>query len=187
MKMIKTTAKEGSILTEFEGKIFDEPLLEFGDKHSHSDPRLGLREAGPLQTHLGEIVKVGVVGSSKTVEDTQNFMIAAADGFEGNTEKHPNLHPDFPGLQNQNPFRCNFVIEEGGTETFSKSQLDKISKEPNHTKAVKMAIDAVCERLQVLEESGNRPDVVIIALPVQLIERVWGGEGRSPWYKRKRR
>ncbi len=172
MKTVKTMAKEDSILAEFEGKIFDEPLLEFGDKHSHSDPRLGLLEAGPLQTHLGEVIKIGVVGSSKTIEDTQNFMTAAAEGFEGNTEKHPNLHPDFPGLQNQNPFRCNFEIEVGGTETLSKSQLVKISKEPDHTKAVKMAVDTICERLQVLEESGNRPDVAIIALPVKLIERV---------------
>lgn len=179
--MITTTIREGSILTEFEGKIFDEPLLEFGDKHSHADPRLGLREAGPLQTHLGEVIKVGVVGSAKTVEDVQKFLDAAAEGFEGNSDKHPNMNPDFPGLQNQNPFRCNFEIEEGGTETLPKSVLDKISKEPDHTKAVEMAVDAVCERLQVLEDSGNRPDVAIIALSVQLIERVWGAkvEARS--------
>lgn len=181
MRKIKNIAREDSILTKFHGKVFDEPLLEFGDKHSHSDPRLGLREAGPLQTHLGEVIKIGVVGSSKTVEDTQSFMKAASDGFEGNTEKHPNLHPDFPGLQNQNPFRCSFEIEEGGTETLSKSQLDKITKEPNHAKAVRMAVDAVCERLQVLEDSGDRPDVAIVALPIQLIERVWGAkvEARS--------
>jgi len=163
-------------VTGFKGKIFDEPLLEFGDKHSHADPRLGLREAGPLQTHLGEVIKVGVVGSSKTVEDAKAFMAAATEGFDGASEKHPNLHPDFPGLQNQNPFRCNFEIEEGGTETLPKSLMDKISKEPDHARAVEMAVDAVCERLQVLEDSGNRPDVAMIALPVQLIERVWGAK-----------
>ena len=142
-------------MTGFKGKIFDEPLLEFGDKHSHADPRLGLREAGPLQTHLGEVIKVGVVGSSKTVEDAKAFMAAATEGFDGTSEKHPNLHPDFPGLQNQNPFRCSFEIEEGGTETLPKSLMDKISKEPDHARAVEMAVDAVCERLQVLEDTGR--------------------------------
>mgnify|MGYP001803702697 CR=1 FL=1 len=58
-------------LTEFAGKIFDEPLLEFGDKHSHPDPRLGLSEAGPHQTYVGEVIKIGVVGSSKTIEDAR--------------------------------------------------------------------------------------------------------------------
>ena len=91
---------------KFETKIFDEPRLEFGDKHHHPDPRLGLFEAGPLQIPLGDVVKVAVVGSSKTVEDAKEYIADAAAGFEGKGEKHPNLHPDFPGLGNLNPFRC---------------------------------------------------------------------------------
>jgi len=156
------------------GKIFDEPLLEFGDQHSHFDPRLGLREAGPLQTYLGEVIKIGVVGSAKTIEDAQSFLESAAEGFEGKSEKHPNLHPDFPGLKNQNPFRCGFDIPDGGTEVLPKSLIDKIAKEPDHKEAVEKAVDAICERLQVLDDGGNRPDVAVVALPVRLIERVWG-------------
>jgi len=168
--------KGGLTLTEFEGRILDEPLLEFGDKHSHADPRLGLWEAGPLQTFLGEVIKVGVVGSSKTIEDTKKFVSAALEGFEGKGGKHPNLHPDFPGLQNQNPFRCNFEIEDNGSEALSKSVITKILREPDHAKSVEMAVDAICERLQVLEDSGNKPNVVVIALPVELIDRVWGAK-----------
>src|SRR5687768_16600518 len=98
---------------KFSSDIFLEPDLEFGDKHRHPDPRLGLLEAGPLQTHLGDSIKIAVVGSAKTVEDTQKFFEAATQGFAGKTEKHPNLHPNFPGLGNQNPFRCKFEILEG--------------------------------------------------------------------------
>ena len=36
-------------MIDFESHIFDEPELEFGDRHHHPDPRLGLYEAGPLQ------------------------------------------------------------------------------------------------------------------------------------------
>ncbi len=36
---------------KFECRIFDEPLLEFGDQHSHPDPRLGLTDAGPYRRH----------------------------------------------------------------------------------------------------------------------------------------
>ncbi|WP_425093456.1 hypothetical protein [Tropicimonas sp. S265A] len=157
-------------MTKFVGKIFNEPLLEFGDKHSHPDPKLGLSDAGPHQTYVGEVIKIGVVGSSKTIEDARAFMEAASDGFEGNTEKHPNLHPDFPGLKNQNPFRCGFEIGEHSTEALSKSQLDQVFKEPDHKKAVELAVDMICERLQVLEDSSERPDVAMVALPVRLIE-----------------
>jgi hypothetical protein len=161
---------------EFENRIFDEPELEFGDQHHHPDPRLGLVEAGPLQPPLGEVIRVGVVGSAKTVESTETYLNAISTGIKGKTEKHPNLHPDFPGLGNQNPFRCRFEIPEGTTAALSQSRIDKITKEPNHEKAVKMAVEEIVALLQTLDDSGERPDVAIIALPVALIERVWNAK-----------
>ena len=161
---------------DFETKIFEEPELEFGDQHHHPDPRLGLIEAGPLQGPVGEVIRVGVVGSAKTVESTQSYLSAISAGFKGKTEKHPNLHPDFPGLGNQNPFRCRFEIPEGTTATISQRKIDKIVKEPNHQVAVEMAVDEITTLLQVLDDSGERPGVAIIALPVSLIERVWNAK-----------
>jgi len=161
---------------KFATKIFDEPHLEFGDKHHHPDPRLGLFEAGPLQTPLGDVVKIAVVGDSKTVEDAKEFFAEAATGFAGKSEKHPNLHPDFPGLGNQNPFRCKFEISDGATAAIAQSKIDKIRKEPHHGKAVEMAVDEIVQQLQTLDEGSHRPDVAIVALPVSLIERVWNAK-----------
>ncbi|WP_246230971.1 hypothetical protein [Rhizobium oryzihabitans] len=161
---------------KFATKIFDEPHLEFGDKHHHPDPRLGLFEAGPLQTPLGDVVKIAVVGDSKTVEDAKEFFAQAATGFAGKSEKHPNLHPDFPGLGNQNPFRCKFEISDGATAAIAQSKIDKIRKEPHHGKAVEMAVDEIVQQLQTLDEGSHRPDVAIVALPVSLIERVWNAK-----------
>jgi hypothetical protein len=161
---------------KFETKIFDEPLLEFGDKHHHPDPRLGLFEAGPLQIPLGDVVRIAVIGDAKTIEDAKTFFVDAATGFKGKGAKHPNLHPDFPGLGNQNPFRCKFEIEEGATAAISQSKIDKIRKEPNHAIAVEMAVDEIVLQLQTLDEGSCRPDVAIIALPVSLIERVWNAK-----------
>ncbi len=161
---------------KFETRIFDEPHLEFGDKHHHPDPRLGLFEAGPLQTPLGDVVKIAVVGDSKTIEDAKEFLAEAATGFAGKGEKHPNLHPDFPGLGNQNPFRCKFEILEGATAAISQSKIDKIRKEQHHGKAVEMAVDEIVQQLQTLDEGSHRPNVAIVALPVSLIERVWNAK-----------
>ena len=164
---------------KFETKIFDEPHLEFGDKHHHPDPRLGLFEAGPLQIPLGDVIKIAVVGSSKTVEDTKEFFTQAVAGFAGKGEKHPNLHPDFPGLGNQNPFRCKFEIPDGATAAITQSKIDKIRKEPDHGKAVEMAVDEIVQELRTLDESSHRPHVAIVALPVSLIERVWNAKVNS--------
>lgn len=160
----------------FETKIFPEPLLEFGDKHQHTDPRLGLFEAGPLQAPIGDAIRVAVVGNGKTVEDTQRFLESAASGVEGKRERHPNLHPDFPGLGNQNPFRCKYEIPEGATAIIAQSKIDKIRKEPHHLKAVEMAVDEIVQQLEGLDAGSNRPNVAIIALPVGLIERVWNAK-----------
>lgn len=161
---------------KFETKIFDEPHLEFGDKHHHSDPRLGLFEAGPLQIPLGDVVKVAVVGSSKTIEDAKQYFAEAAAGFEGKGEKHPNLHPDFPGLGNLNPFRCKFEIPDGATAALPQSKIDAIRKEVHHGKAVEMAVDEIMTELRTLDEGSNRPQVAVVALPVSLIERVWNAK-----------
>lgn len=160
----------------FESRIFDEPQLEFGDKHHHPDPRLGLYEAGPLQTFVGDVIKVGVIGSAKTVEDTRKFLDAAAAGFDGHSEKHPNMHPPFPGLTNQNPYRCRFETEDGAAVALGQGRIDQITKEPNHQKAVEMAVDEIVAQLQALDDSSNRPHVAIVALPVALIDRVWSAK-----------
>lgn len=163
-------------MSTFETRVFKEPELEFGDHHHHPDPRLGLSEAGPLQPFVGDVIKIGVVGSAKTIEDTRKFLETATIGVQGKSEKHPNLHPAFPGLGNQSPFRCRFEIEHGATAALSQSKLDRITKEPDHLKAVEMAVDEIVAELEALADGGNRPDVAVVALPLRLIERVWNAK-----------
>jgi hypothetical protein len=47
-----------------------------------------------------------------------------------------------------------------------RPRIDKIRKEPHHGKAVEMAVEAIMDLLQATDDSGNRPDVALIALPV---------------------
>lgn len=160
----------------FDTRIFEEPELEFGGKHHHPDPRLGLLEAGPLQPPLGDVIRIAVVGSGKTVEDARNFLADAERGFEGKSERHPNLHPAFPGLGNRNPFRCRFEILDGATAALPQTKVDKIRREPDHGRAVEMAVEEIVSQLQTLDERSAKPDVAIVALPVALIERVWNAK-----------
>ena len=163
-------------MTTFDTRIFDEPELEFGDHHHHPDPRLGLFEAGPLQTFVGDVIRVGVVGSAKTIEDTRKFIERVGAGVDGKSEKHPNLHPAFPGLGNRSPYRTKFDVDADATAALSQAKLDRIAKEPTHPRAVEMAVDEIGAELQALDDGGSRPDVAIIALPVRLLERVWNAK-----------
>jgi len=163
-------------MSSFKTRIFPEPELEFGDNHHHPDPRLGLLHAGPLQTNVGDAIHVGIVGSALTVEKTTEFLAEIEDGFEGKTERHPNMHPDFPGLRNQNPYRCRFEVTAAGEAVLTKAQIEKITMEPSDPKAVRMAVDAVIQELEKLDAHRERPDVAVVALPVDVIERVWSNK-----------
>ncbi|MDD4600976.1 MAG: hypothetical protein PHQ46_07955 [Negativicutes bacterium] len=156
----------------FRSYILDEPMLEFGDGGQHSDPRQGLREFGPLQPRSGDLVRVGVIGTDETVAGFTEFLAESSRGIESENKQLINLNPDFPGLGNQNPFRCRFVVPEGATATLSRRQVNEIKGIARHDEAVRHAADLITEQLSALIESSAKPDVVVLALPVPLIEKL---------------
>lgn len=164
---------------KFEARVFEEPELEFGENHLHIDARAGLSDAGPLQMFVGETIRISVVGSAKTIEDTKNFFDRAAMGINGGSEKHPNMQPPFPGLGNANPFRCKFEVVPNSCLALSQSTIDSICREPLQSKAVARAVDEFFQAIETIEEGSSRPNVVVVALPIKLIEKLWSGRTNS--------
>ena len=156
----------------FTATVFDEPELQFGEGQKHIDPREGLRNFGPLQLHPGEIVSVGVLGTSETCERFTQFLKESQLGVEGKSNGLPNLNPDFPGLGNANPFGCRFVVPETGQRTLDRRQIKKITDTNSRAAVINLLLDAVQSEIQVMLESSARPDVVVFAMPVSLIELV---------------
>lgn len=156
----------------FSAIVFDEPELQFGNGQKHIDPRQGLREFGPLQAHAGAVVTVGVLGSSETCEAFATYMVEAQKGVEGNHRGLPNLNPDFPGLGNANPFACRFVVPDTGRRALSKRQLRSVKTAASVKEAIHILLDQVESEIRVMLEGSSRPDVVVFAMPVDLIERV---------------
>ncbi len=109
----------------FKAHVFDEPRLEFGDGGQHCDPRQGLREFGPLQPRSGDVVRVGVIGTDETVEGFSQFLAETERGIDSENQQLINLNPDFPGLGNQNPFRCKFEVPDGATAALSRRQVNE--------------------------------------------------------------
>ena len=90
--------------------LLEEPELEFGDSGQHIDPRLGLMRHGPLQPIIGDKISIGIIGTAETVEGFERWMDRVRAAIPGKSEKQPNLFPPFPGLGNENPFRCPFEV-----------------------------------------------------------------------------
>ncbi|MDO1560121.1 hypothetical protein Q0812_11855 [Brevundimonas sp. 2R-24] len=156
----------------FKAHVFDEPMLEFGDGGQHCDPRQGLREFGPLQPRSGEVVRVGVIGTDDTVAGFTEFLAETGRGIESGNKQLINLNPDFPGLGNQNPFRCKFEVPEGGTVSISRRQVSEITTIGRHDEAVIQAVELITGQISALVEGSAKPDVIVLALPVALIEKL---------------
>ncbi len=156
----------------FKTHVFDEPMLEFGDGGQHCDPRQGLREHGPLQPRSGDVIRVGVIGTDDTVAGFTEFLGETGRGIESGNKQLINLNPDFPGLGNQNPFRCKFEVPDGATATISRRQVNEITGIGRHDEAVRHAVELITSQLSALVEGSAKPDVVVLALPIPLIEKL---------------
>src|SRR5271166_6560731 len=156
----------------FKSHVFDEPMLEFGDGGQHCDPRQGLREFGPLQPRSGDVVRVGVIGTEDTVRGFTEFLAQTARGIDSENKQLINLNPDFPGLDNQNPFRCKFEVPSGATATLTWRQVNAIKQIGRHDQAVRHAVELIASQVSALTESSAKPDVIVLALPVPLIEKL---------------
>lgn len=156
----------------FRAHVFDEPMLEFGDGGQHCDPRQGLQEFGPLQPRSGDVVRVGVIGTDDTVAGFTEFLSETGRGIESGNKQLINLNPSFPGLGNQNPFRCSFEVPDGASATISRRQMSEIIGIGRHNEAVIQAVDLITAQLSALIESSAKPDVIVLALPVALIEKL---------------
>jgi hypothetical protein len=152
--------------------VLDEPMLEFGDGGRHLDPRYGLREYGPLQPRSGDVVRVGVIGTEDTVNGFTDFLSETARGIESGNRALANLNPEFPGLGNQNPFRCKFEVGTGATTALSRRQVSEITAIGRHDEAVRRAVDVMIEQITALSEASSKPDVIVLALPIELIEKL---------------
>jgi len=156
----------------FKSHVFDEPILEFGDGGHHCDPRYGLREFGPLQPRSGDVIRVGVIGSEETIAGFTEFLAETGRGIDSENKQLVNLNPDFPGLGNQNPFRCKFEVPNDATIALSHRQVSEITKIGRHDEAVRHAVTLISTQLSALMESSAKPDVIVLALPVPLIEKL---------------
>lgn len=156
----------------FRTEILDEPKLEFGDRGFHIDPRFGLCEYGPLQPMLGDRVSIGVIGTAETYEGFEAWMERLTSSIPAKSTELPNLFPPFPGLGNQNPFRCRFEVSPAARRILPHKDMGDIVRIPSHSEAVTEAAEVFFDQAQTMLESSDPPDVIVAALPFELILRV---------------
>ena len=163
-------------MTTFSTRCLPEPSLEFGDGGLHLDPRYGLMTHGPLQPKPGDSIRVGVIGTTDTVDGMAKFMERAMVGIPGSNERLGNLNPGFPGIGNLNPFRCRFDVDAAACRTVLSRDVRAIQAIPKHDDAVRAGVELFIDQARALLEGSARPDVIVLALPKEIIEKVVNAE-----------
>ena len=152
--------------------LLDEPELEFGEGGKHVDPRFGLCRYGPLQPMPGDQISIGIVGTAETVEGFERWMDHLESAIPGKSERQRNLFPIFPGLGNENPFRCRFEVSHTARRVLPVRDVEQVVALKRHSDAVRQSASLFSDQLSSMLETSDRPNVIVVALPFNLVTRV---------------
>ncbi|WP_312487038.1 hypothetical protein [Sphingomonas sp.] len=153
-----------------------EPPLEFGGTMRHPDIRFGLMDYGPLDFGLESAptrIRLGIVGSAETVEGVARWIERCATGFPAKESRQPNLFPTFPGTGPEESFRCEFVTADELQRVLPPREVARLVAITGQREMTRAVVDTIANEIAVLSERSSKPDVVLVALPVEIIQRTY--------------
>lgn len=159
----------------FDSGIISEPLLHFGGRKEHVDPKTGLSLFGPYSL-VGQSkpnissITVGIVGPGSMVSDAEQWL-AACKGILSNDGKQPFLYPHFPGFNSEHPFQCELVYGDTWRETIKISDLNKALEPPLMSDKIQCIIKLYIAGIETLAQREPAPNVILFCLPEQIIEQ----------------
>jgi hypothetical protein len=151
--------------------FLEEPELEFGGNNRHIDIRHGLSLYGPLDSPGASPrrIRLGFVGTQATIDGIVAWLAKVESGVAAKKSRQPNLFPGFPGFGADSPFRTEFEIDSGLMRALSPRDIVKLSKMSPMLAATEGS-DLLAAEVQAIVEKG-RPDVVVVAVPPELIAK----------------
>src|SRR5215207_5847881 len=129
----------------FDSDVIPEPLLAFGGRHEHVDPKTGLGLYGPYSL-AGQTrpplrsITVGIVGPSSMVSDVEQWL-QACKGMLANDGSQPFLYPHFPGFSAEHPFQWELVFGDPWSESFRSADVAQALEPTNFFERVQRVID----------------------------------------------
>ena len=153
--------------------LIREPQLEFAEGGRHLDPRFGVLHYGPLDaaaTSEPRLISVGTIGTNETILSLQSWLERCRDPLAGKPTRLRNLFPDFPGFAGDTVFQAELVFDDSLERPIAIREL-RARVRPAADATRRAVCELILDELAVLLER-QRPDVVLIALPLEILERV---------------
>ena len=156
----------------FTAGIIEEPLLEFGGNAREIDIRYGLMRHGPLEPERASAIRLGIIGTAETCSGFERWLERCAAGIEAKQSRQPNLFLPFPGLGSENPFRCSFDLDAHARKAVPRADIARLAAITSLPKAIHEAVELFAAQAQAIAEAPAPPNVIVCALPLELILRV---------------
>lgn len=153
--------------------LLTEPDLEFADGGRHLDPRFGVLRYGPLDASAASqprLIEVGMIGTKETIEKLTDWLEGCRNPIPGKETHLRNLFPDFPGFAGDTMFQAELVFDERLNRPIGIRDFRACVRGSADTTRRNIT-DLLINELSVLAEN-ERPDVVVVALPQEIVERV---------------
>lgn len=154
--------------------ILDEPDLIFGARKEEKDPRIGLRQFGPYYSEeegrpSPSLVRVGIIGSGPTVTLSEDVLKALAGPIKSS---HHNkwAHPDYDGFSLQSQVRCEFVVSEQWNAKILPQEIRDVESVIDPNERIARAVRLFIGKLEQVVAEESPPDVVILALPQEIVD-----------------
>lgn len=167
------------------------PKLQFGGALSVSDPKVGLANAGPFDLHFGSAARkqklgVGIIGPQDMIDLTRIWIdrcmrpIPVIDGE--NLLKRP-----YPGFEET--FHSTLNAQESWTIRLDEPKANKLKTalaENDAFRRFEQVLSAYADALdQLANREVNRPDIVVIAIPDEVLKKSHAVE-RNPTAEEKK-
>ena len=155
-------------------EFLQEPELEFGNGERHIDIRFGIMHYKPLDydsTSAPKEIKLGIVGSSETVEGLEIWIEKCSQGIEAKNSKQPHLFPEFPGFGEENNLPATISIDSRRNAIISNKDIEKLLQIQDGNTLIGETVNFLIEELRYIDEKTS-PDVLICALPESLLEKI---------------
>jgi hypothetical protein len=151
-------------------QFLGEPKLLFGSGGMSIDPRLGLARFGPYSTSDTGVrdISIGIIGPERETGELQGWLEYCQNPIPGK-EGSLNLDPHFPGFGQA--FRSRFSVSHSWELIIPRSKLQASLADNDPVKRFERTVELYCERVVAAAESQPYPQVILFALPQDLLDR----------------
>lgn len=148
----------------------EEPALAFAGDREALDQKEGLARYGPAS--LGESrhpaeIRLGFIGSGRSIATAQGWFRRAAEGIAGDPAKHL---ARFPGFAEDRGFFSRLVMSDSQVEAITAHEIDAVLASKKVADRFQEAVAVISRKMRLLRQRDDQPDVVILALPDELVQ-----------------